>query len=188
MRIFDLRTPASASNHLTVQIPNHAFPTPPQIPGQAGPPPFVTAPNEVLTHDWNKYRPTVLATAGVDNAVRTFDIRAPQQGPVAMMLGHNYAVRKLAWSPHLSSVLLTAGYDMTCRVWTDRSDAAQVGDVDLMRSGPAGPVLGQELGMMNKHTEFVTGVDWCLFGNEGWCASVGWDENLFVWDVRGAMS
>ncbi|KAJ5682739.1 hypothetical protein N7462_005904 [Penicillium macrosclerotiorum] len=188
VRVFDLRTPASASNHLTLQIPIHASPAPPAIPGQPGIPPAATPPAEALTHDWNKYRPTVLATAGVDRAIRTFDIRAPQQGPMATMLGHDYAVRKLAWSPHLSNVLLSASYDMTCRVWSDRSDASSVGDVDLMRSGPAGPVVGMELGRMGRHTEFVTGVDWCLFGSEGWCASVGWDESLYVWDVRGTMT
>ncbi|KAJ5226344.1 hypothetical protein N7468_007569 [Penicillium chermesinum] len=176
VRVFDLRTPASASNHLVVQIPIHAAPAAPPIPGQPGIPPAATPPAEALTHDWNKYRSTVLATGGVDRAIRTFDIRAPQQGPLATMLGHEYAVRKLSWSPHLSNVLLSASYDMT------------FGDMDAMRAGPAGPVVGMELGRMGRHTEFVTGVDWCLFGNEGWCASVGWDENLYVWDVRAAMN
>lgn len=186
IRIFDLRTPASASNHLTMQIPIHggggsAMPAP----GQVGQGPSAAPPSECLTHDWNKYRSSVLATAGVDRVVRTFDIRAPQHGPMAVMPGHGYAVRKLAWSPHLSSLLLTASYDMTCRVWNDRGDAQA--DADPMRMGPTGPVLGEELGCMSQHTEFVTGVDWCLFGAEGWCATVGWDESLYVWDVRAFM-
>ncbi len=37
---------------------------------------------------------------------------------------------------------------------------------------------------MGRHTEFVTGVDWCLFGAEGWAASCGWDERVCVWDAR----
>ncbi|KAJ6025069.1 hypothetical protein N7540_005866 [Penicillium herquei] len=189
VRLFDLRTPASASNHLVAQIPIHAAPTVPAIPGRPGIIQPAAPPAEALTHDWNKYRSTVLATAGVDRAIRTFDIRAPQQGPLATMIGHDYAVRKLSWSPHLSDVILSAGYDMTCRVWTDQSNIGLGnGDVDLMRSGPAGPSVGMELGRMGRHSEFVTGVDWCLFGSEGWCASVGWDENLYVWDVRGVMS
>jgi len=184
VRIFDLRTPASASNHLILQIPIHAAPVSP-IPGKPGVPPAACPPSEALTHDWNKYRPSVLATAGVDRTIRTFDIRAPQQGPMAAMIGHEYAVRKLAWSPHLSNILLSGSYDMTCRAWSDGSDAG-MGDMDVMRSGPA-PAMGMELGRMGQHTEFVTGVDWCMFGSEGWCASTGWDENLFVWDVRAAM-
>ena len=43
---------------------------------------------------------------------------------------------------------------MTCRVWTDGS------------AGGGDPALGggRELGRMGRHTEFATGVDWCLFG------------------------
>ena len=95
-----------------------------------------------------------------------------------MLQGHEYAVRKVSWSPHLGDVLLSASYDMTCRVWTDGSAMGiedGVGD------------MGKEMGRMGQHTEFVMGVDWCLFGAEGWCASCGWDERLLVWDVRATM-
>lgn len=183
LRIFDLRTPA-ASNHLVLQIPVHG-PSPPSAAAAAGLPPApVTPPSEVLTQDWNKYRPTIIATGGVDRLIRTFDIRAPQMGAQCTMAGHGYAVRRLAWSPHLSHVLLSAGYDMTCRVWNDESDR---GDADVMRAAVppiGGPTIGHEMGCMQRHTEFVTGVDWCMFGSEGWAASTGWDERLCVWDVR----
>jgi peroxin-7 len=131
-----------------------------------------TPPSECLTHDWNKYRNNIIATGGVDGRIRTFDIRNGS-GPAAILDGHSYAVRKLAWSPHVSDMLLSASYDMTCRVWTDGS------------SGAGGHA--KELGQMARHTEFATGLDWCLFGAEGWCASVGWDERLLVWDVRSSM-
>jgi len=134
-------------------------------------------PSEALTHDWNKYRPSTIATAGVDRLIRTFDIRAPAQGPVVVLAGHDYAVRKISWSPHLPDLLLSASYDMTCRVWTDGGG----GD------DGAGGYGAREEGRMGRHTEFVTGVDWCLFGAEGWCASCGWDERVLVWDVRGVM-
>ncbi|KAJ5901638.1 hypothetical protein N7495_002166 [Penicillium taxi] len=182
LRLFDLRTPASASNHLVLQMHIHASPIAQAIPNYPnGEPAYTNAPSEALTHDWNKYRPTVVATGGVDRCIRTFDIRAPQQGPLSRMVGHAFAVKKVAWSPHLPDTLLSASYDMTCRVW---NDASNVGDSDPMRSGP---VVGTQLGVMDRHTEFVTGVDWCLFGNEGWCASVGYDESVKVWDVRGVM-
>lgn len=169
VRVWDLRTPASASNHLTLQIPIHAAPIGPNTVAKAPQPTF--PPSEALTHDWNKYRSTVMATAGVDRIIRTFDIRQPK-GPVQLLQGHEYAVRKLAWSPHLPDLLLSASYDMTCRVWTDGGDRG------------AGP---RELGRMDRHTEFVTGVDWCLFGSEGWAASCGWDERVCVWDVNAVI-
>ncbi|KAF1984446.1 WD40 repeat-like protein [Aulographum hederae CBS 113979] len=182
LRVFDLRTPASASNHLTMSVPIH---TPPRAkPGMA--PGMGIAPSEALTHDWNKYRPELVACAGVDRTIRSFDLRMPSAGPVAVLSGHDYAVRKISWSPHLSDVLLSASYDMTCRVWTDGSAVGVPG-----KEGQMGDPMcfggGREMGKMGRHTEFVTGVDWCLFGAEGWCASCGWDERVLVWDVRAIM-
>ncbi|CAL8581940.1 peroxisomal targeting signal 2 receptor [Xanthoria parietina] len=204
LRLFDLRAPASAANHLTASIPLHtaANNNNHNNNGQhhhhhhhhgAMPP------SEALTHDWNKYRPQLIAAAGVDRLVRVFDIRNPSQGPVAVLPGHGYAVRKVAWSPHLGDVLLSASYDMTCRVWTDGSALGVDGEQQQQQQGlpevPNGRAGadslavggGRELGRMDRHTEFVMGVDWCLFGAEGWCASVGWDERLLVWDVRQVM-
>ncbi len=68
---------------------------------------------------------------------------------------------------------------MTCRVWS-------VGSVDEVVPGV--DETGPELGRMTAHTEFVTGLDWCLFGVEGWCATCAWDERVLVWDVRSIMS
>jgi len=182
LRIFDLRTKASASNHLAAQIAIHSAAA--TRPGFA--PAMPAAPAEALTHDWNKYREGVVATAGVDRLIRTFDVRAPGAGPLAVLPGHEFAVRKLAWSPHLSDVLLSASYDMTCRVWTDGSavgvPGAKAGGDPLALGG------GRELGRMGRHTEFAMGVDWCLFGAEGWCATCGWDERVLVWDVREIMA
>ncbi|RMZ82641.1 hypothetical protein DV738_g1653, partial [Chaetothyriales sp. CBS 135597] len=173
MRLWDLRTPASANNHLALQIPIHS-PLP------------MFPPAEALTHDWNKYRSTVIATGGVDRIIRTFDIRQPK-GPLLLLQGHTYAVRKLAWSPHLPDLLLSASYDMTCRVWTDGGGetASLPGGGSPIPPPPGGPGgVARELGQMGVHTEFATGVDWCLFGSEGWAASCGWDSLVCVWDVR----
>ena len=168
IRVFDLRTPSSAQYHMTAKIPVHM--------GPGAVPVATSPPTELLTHDWNKYREGVVAAAGVDRVIRIFDIRNPAGGPLAGLHGHEYAVRRLAWSPHAGDILISAGYDMTCRVWTDGSTVAP----DL--SKPA--QIGIELGQMNRHTEFVTGVDWCLFGAGGWVASVGWDERMLLWDAH----
>lgn len=183
LRVFDLRTPPSASNHLTMNIPIHQPPKP-RVGAAAS---VGIPPSEALTHDWNKYRDTVIATAGVDRVIRTFDIRAPGQGPVAVLPGHEYAVRKISWSPHLSDILISASYDMTCRVWTDGSAMGVGGTQNMVQQDPMVFGGGREMGRMGRHTEFVTGVDWCLFGAEGWCASTGWDERVLVWDCRAVM-
>jgi len=134
------------------------------------------SPGEVLTQDWNKYRPSVLATAGVDREIRIWDLKMPGQVQT-QLLGHEYAVRRVAWSPHWQDVLLSGSYDMSVRVWSDGSAGGGIGG----REAP--PSAGGMLGVMHRHTEFVAGVDWCLFGGEGWAASTGWDETVWVWDV-----
>ena len=121
----------------------------------------------------------MVAVAGVDRLIRTFDLRGPA-GPMDILGGHDYAVRRIAWSPHLSDTLLSASYDMTCRIWTD-------GSAKAVPQAQDGMGQARELGRMGVHTEFVCGVDWCLFGAEGWAASTGWDERVCVWDVREFM-
>ncbi|KAE9363747.1 peroxisomal targeting signal 2 receptor [Stipitochalara longipes BDJ] len=178
IRVFDLRTPASASNHLVQLIPIHGSAP---VPGSAfvanRPPP--TQPAEALTHDWNKYRDTVIAVAGVDTVIRTFDLRNSRQ-PIAQLRGHEYAVRRLAWSPHLSDVLMSGSYDMSVKIWSDGTAVGSYGSHPGLRSA-------RELGSMEAHTEFACGVDWCLFGAEGWVASASWDSRVLVWDVRTVM-
>ena len=80
---------------------------------------------EILSFDWNKYRPWVLASGSVDKSIKIWDCRsvkldAPNTGVGAAcelsLQGHEYAVRKVQWSPHRADVLSSASYDMTCRV------------------------------------------------------------------------
>ncbi|CAG8976035.1 hypothetical protein HYALB_00007562 [Hymenoscyphus albidus] len=177
IRIFDIRIPASAANHLVHLIPIHGpAPTLANINTRANPLGPRPPPSECLTHDWNKYRGTILATAGVDQIIRTFDLRAPRAGAVTLMSGHRYAVRRISWSPHNSDLLLSGSYDMSVKLW---SDGNAMSDASMVT-----PNLGRELGEMGAHTEFVTGVDWCLFGSQGWVASTAWDQRLLVWDAR----
>lgn len=120
LRIFDLRAPAyappaSGVNNFTAPLTAAALTVP-------------AAGTEVLTLDWNKYRPLVLASAGVDKMVRVWDCRMVKLGPdgaqaqavggvcEAQLAGHEYAVRRVQWSPHHADVLASASYDMTCRV------------------------------------------------------------------------
>jgi peroxin-7 len=116
LKIFDLRSPAYAApgpnvNNFTHPIAAAALTIPASI-------------TEVLSLDWNKYRPWVLASAGVDKVVKVWDCRMIKTGEggqvggscETQLLGHEYAVRKVQWSPHRADVLATASYDMTCRM------------------------------------------------------------------------
>ncbi|PHH80339.1 hypothetical protein CDD80_1978 [Ophiocordyceps camponoti-rufipedis] len=166
LRVFDLRLPPSAKYHLAVAIPVR---------------PQSSSPAELLTHDWNKYNETVIAAAGVDRLISTYDIRNPAPTPITVMQGHEYAVRRIAWSPHSPDVLVSASYDMTVRLWHDPISSPSP------TVFPSTSVFARQAGLMNRHTEFVTGVDWCLFGVGGWLASVGWDERVLLWDANRLM-
>jgi peroxin-7 len=119
LKIFDLRSQSYAAtgpntNNFTHPLSAAALTVP-------------ASGTEILSLDWNKYRPFVLASAGVDKAVKVWDCRMIKTGPDAgqgvggicevQLPGHEYAVRKVQWSPHRPDVLATASYDMTCRVY-----------------------------------------------------------------------
>lgn len=128
LKIFDLRNPFFPS----VQAPNVSGSG--QRPAQAA----LTVPasvTEILTLDWNKYRPYNIATSGVDKTIKVWDCRmvrmdgSSEVGGVCEreFRGHEYAVRKLQWSPHRSDLLASASYDMTCRVYVCYSLCTHVG-------------------------------------------------------------
>lgn len=120
---------------------------------------------EVLTADWCKYNDCVIATGSVDKSIKIWDVRMPQR-ELATMLGHGYAVRRVAFSPHSPTVLASCGYDMTVRVW------------DYM--APEDSMLR----LWDHHTEFAVGLSWSTL-NEGMLASCGWDEMTYVWGSNG---
>ena len=115
IRFFDLRSPAfsSTSNAFTSPLSAAVLTVP-------------AAPSEELALDWNKYRPYVLASAGIDKTVKIWDCRMLQLGGGSTnavggqcenrLLGHEYAIRKVQWSPHRPDLLASGSYDMTCRM------------------------------------------------------------------------
>ncbi|GAA6042609.1 hypothetical protein JCM8097_003157 [Rhodosporidiobolus ruineniae] len=157
---------------------------------------------EILDLDFNKYAPHLIATASVDRTVKVHDIRMASSSPssslpggggvgvpqfqqnttVATLLGHEYAVRRVAWSPHSAGLLATGSYDMTARVWSVAAAASPAG-------GPGGAPIGfsAQGGMgaklervWDRHTEFVVGVAWSLY-EEGLVASCSWDQEVHLW-------
>ncbi|KAH9832603.1 peroxin 7 [Rhodofomes roseus] len=164
VKLFDLRAPAYAGG-------SNAFTRPTSAAALTVP----ASGTEVLSIDWNKYRPFVLASAGVDKTIKVWDCRMvklggsqEQVGGVCELplVGHEYAVRKVKWSPHRPDVLASSSYDMTCRVWSTTP----------LPSG------GHMLYINDAHTEFVVGCEWSLY-DEGLLASCGWDCKLNMFRV-----
>lgn len=63
--------------------------------------------------------------------------------PLLQLVGHDYAVRKVLFSPHVPSDLLSCSYDLSVKLW----------DIQTGR-------IARDF---RHHTEFVVGIDWCLF-------------------------
>ena len=187
LKLFDLRTPAyapSGPNTNTFTRPLSAA--------------VLTVPAsgmEVLSIDWNKYRPFILASAGVDKVIKVWDCRMVKTSPNAegapsvggacdvQFHGHEYAVRKVQWSPHRPDILASASYDMTCRVYVPSLSLS--GDKLMISSRwTTDPAAGQTqlLYIHDPHTEFVVGCAWSLY-DEGILASCGWDSKLNVFRI-----
>ncbi|TDL26118.1 WD40 repeat-like protein [Rickenella mellea] len=203
VKIFDLRL-VSSSLPNTTMTSSTGFNTPLTVPALTIPPtsfsgggggmgPGGGGPGvgggEVLTIDWNKYRPFVLASAGVDKVIRVWDCRMVKTGPqptsssestasggqilypptpTTQLSGHEYAVRKVQWSPHRADVLASASYDMTCRVWSTSP------------SPPSPQHQNPLLAIHDTHTEFVVGCAWSLY-EDGVLASCAWDGRVCVY-------
>jgi peroxin-7 len=152
-------------------------------------------PTEVLTLDWNKYQPHLIATGSVDRTIRIHDLRMASSAPpptnpaaptlqpsatVATLLGHEYAVRKVSWSPHSPNILASASYDMTARIWG--MDAASLGGAGAGMSsfGAAGMGGARLEKIYDGHSEFVVGAAWSFF-EEGVLASCSWDQEVHLW-------
>eukprot|EP00824_Muranothrix_gubernata_P014288 TRINITY_DN29620_c0_g1_i1.p1 TRINITY_DN29620_c0_g1~~TRINITY_DN29620_c0_g1_i1.p1 ORF type:complete len:386 (-),score=79.33 TRINITY_DN29620_c0_g1_i1:72-1070(-) len=66
---------------------------------------------------WNKQDPNYLATILMDSSkVVILDIRVPSL-PVAELQGHNACVNAIAWAPHSSCHICTAGDDSQALIW-----------------------------------------------------------------------
>ncbi|KAI0079373.1 WD40 repeat-like protein [Panus rudis PR-1116 ss-1] len=173
LKLFDLRAPAYASQ-APGGGPNNAFTTPVTAAALTVP----ASGTEVLSLDWNKYKPYNIVTAGVDKLIKVWDCRMVKVGPQetahqavggaceAQFAGHEYAVRKVQWSPHRPDLLASASYDMTCRVW---SMAPTMNGSNMLY-------------IHDPHTEFVVGCAWSLY-DEGVLATCSWDRTVHVFHI-----
>ncbi|GAA5846047.1 hypothetical protein JCM11251_005397 [Rhodosporidiobolus azoricus] len=189
---------ASCSSDGTLKLwdTRSPLPTAPAAPGQpALATPHLSIPAhpgaEILDLDFNKYAPHLIATGSVDRTVKVHDVRMAASSPtpatpsapylqpnstVATLLGHEYAVRRVAWSPHSSSLIATGSYDMTARIW---SVAPAGGDGPIAFSAQGGMGAKMER-VWDRHKEFVVGVAWSFF-EEGAVASCSWDQEVHIW-------
>lgn len=69
---------------------------------------------EVLSLAWHEYNCNILSTGNSDGLIRTWDLRNLRH-PIHDLYAGEYAVRRLAYSPHHMNLLAAANYDFTTR-------------------------------------------------------------------------
>lgn len=64
-----------------------------------------------------RYSDFLLVTGSVDRSIRVWDLRFATNGPLQVLVGHGYAVKRLKCHPHAANVVGSVSYDMTCCLW-----------------------------------------------------------------------
>lgn len=118
---------------------------------------------EVLTCDWSKKNHYVLATGGSDGLIKGWDIRNLGQ-PIFELIGCEYAVRRIQFSPFDEFIIASVSYDSTTRLWNyNYSD--------------------ESIEVIQHHSEFNYGLDWNrLRQNE--IGDCGWDSLVQVFTPK----
>jgi peroxin-7 len=119
----------------------------------------------ILSCDWNYYDPNMLATASVDRSVKLWDVRRPDRELTALR-GHEAAARRVRFSPHSRTHLMSSGYDFRLCLW----------DLEKPRFLAA---------RYEHHREFVVGCEWSTAA-AGHVMSCSWDGTAFAWQAGQA--
>mmetsp|Transcript_10693 Transcript_10693/g.35356 ORF Transcript_10693/g.35356 Transcript_10693/m.35356 type:complete len:340 (-) Transcript_10693:278-1297(-) len=111
----------------------------------------------LLRLGWNKQNPRYIATMEMDSAkVVVLDIRFPTM-PVEELRRHKAPVNTLAWAPHSSCHVCTAGDDSQALIW-DLSTASAPGGGD---GGGLDPILAYDAGAEISQLQWsATQPDW----------------------------
>ncbi|KAK9803873.1 hypothetical protein WJX72_001200 [[Myrmecia] bisecta] len=119
----------------------------------------------LLRLGWNKQDPRYMATILMDAAkVVVLDIRFPTL-PVAELQRHQACVNALAWAPHSSCHICTAGDDSQALIW----DLSSMSPADAGLDAGLDPILAYSAGAeINQLQWSTTQPDWVAicFGNK----------------------
>ena len=116
--------------------------------------------HEILSCYFIKYDKNLIATGSCDTSIKLWDLRKIEK-PFCILTGHKYAIRRIKFSPHHPTMLMSVGYDMSAIFW------------DYMAG--TNPMLSR----YDQHSEFVVGCGFNLF-IENLVATAGWDEKCYV--------
>ncbi|ETO31996.1 hypothetical protein RFI_05122 [Reticulomyxa filosa] len=116
----------------------------------------------------SKYNPNLIATAACDLKIHLWDMRKIVK-PWTTLSGHKYAVRKVRFSPHHQSQLLSVSYDMSTCLW------------DYLAL--PNPLVAR----FTHHKEFAIGCGYNLFV-PNLVATTGWDNQCHIFTLPNSPS
>lgn len=115
--------------------------------------------NEVLCCDWSKSDQNIIAVGTTDGKIIGWDLRR-MKDPIFVLVGHQYAIRRLKFSPFERGSMASVSYDFTTRFWNWNMPYA--------------------IETHNKHTEFVYGLDFSPLKPYEIC-DCAWDSLLHIY-------
>jgi peroxin-7 len=88
---------------------------------------FISQPNtsDVLCCDWSKFDENIFALGYASGLIEIRDFRNLSAPPLkSIQMAHDYAIKKIRFSPHLPNLFGTVSYDMNTKLWDMNSPNA----------------------------------------------------------------
>lgn len=130
-------------------------------------PVFVSKPStsDVLCCDWSRFDSNLFALGYASGLIEIRDMRNLGAEPVkSIQMAHDYAIRRVRFSPHVPSLLGSVSYDMMTKLWDIQSRT---------------PLVDHS----KNHTEFTYGFDFdSKVPNR--IVDCGWDRRVMISEFR----
>jgi peroxin-7 len=160
---------------------------------------------EVFGVSWNHGSTSLVASCGMDTTVKVTDL--VNKKPIGNLIEHKKVVYSVSWHPTMDNILASSSADQTVKIWDIRSGKAiktlvsqnaEMMHMDFNKyentiatAGADGTILIFDLrgtgdiplSVLNGHSLTCRKVQFSPFFS-GVLASVGYDMNVFIWDIK----
>ncbi|CAF0705096.1 unnamed protein product [Brachionus calyciflorus] len=124
------------------------------------PPIFVSKPNssDILCADWSAFDQNIFTLGYASGLIEIRDYRNMKEPVHSIQMAHDYAIKKIKFSPHIPDLFASVSYDMTTKIWN---------------------LKGQLIDESKNHSEFAYGIDFDpLIPNR--LVDCGWDRKVVI--------
>jgi peroxin-7 len=118
--------------------------------------------SDILCCDWNKNDPNMFILGYASGLIEIRDVRNLQKPAKSFEMAHDYAIKRVRFSPHLQYVFASVSYDMVTKVWH-----------------PTQGLIAQS----KNHSEFAYGVDFDPVSPNR-IVDCGWDRRVVISEFK----